>query len=152
MRDYFYCCVKWLIIVCLLLKCLSSLTSQTLLPFNTLVLQLERISIAQIEITLPLEGKVNQVNLNNPNSKRPTIRPRVVPKLKPRQGFNYISTLSPIECSSRNQLKLVRFLSSFEQLKSLYINENKGKKISKILAKKMLYLRSSSFNKNSSLR
>lgn len=84
MRDYFYCCVKWLIIVCLLLKCLSSLTSQTLLPPNTLVLQLEQMSIAQIERTLSSEEKVDQVALNNPTSKRPTIRPSVIPKLKSR--------------------------------------------------------------------
>lgn len=132
MRDYFYCCVKWLIIVCLLLKCLSSLTSQTLLPPNTLVLQLERISIAQIEITLSPEEKVDQVKLNNPNFKQPTIRPKVILKLKPRQG--------PIKVANN---QLVPILSSFEQLKSRYINKNKG--IPKALAREILYLISPSF-------
>ena len=132
MRDDFYCCAKWLIIVCLLLKCLSSLTSQTLLPLNTLVIQLERISIAPIEITLPLEEKANQITHKNPYSKQPTRRPKVILKRKPRQGRIAVAN---------NQLMPI--FSSFEQLKSRCINKNKG--IPKALGREMLYLISLSF-------
>lgn len=62
MRDYFYCCVKWLIIACFLLRGTSSLIAQTPLPPNTLVLQLEYTSVSQIEETLSIDKKIYSVN------------------------------------------------------------------------------------------
>jgi len=68
MRDYFYCCVKWLIIVCLPSRFATSLISQTLLPPNTLVLQLEHPSSVKIKDTLP-NDKIYLINLNDQNFK-----------------------------------------------------------------------------------
>lgn len=66
MRDYFYCCVKWLIIACFLLRGTSSLIAQTPLLPKTLVLQLEYTSVSKIEEALSKDKKNYRVNQFSP--------------------------------------------------------------------------------------